>query len=97
LIAPLLMVPVQSRLEIPARRLRPIDRMAQIGAPVLIVNGTQDGYTSIDDARALLAASSEPKELWAVEGAGHVDLHAFAKAQYEKRVGDFLARYMGAH
>ena len=95
LIAPLLMVQVLSRLEIPANRLRPIDRMAQIGAPVLIVNGTQDSYTSIDDARALLAASSEPKELWAVEGAGHVDLHAFAKAQYEKRVGDFLARCMG--
>jgi uncharacterized protein len=97
LFAPLLMLQMQSRLEIPANRLRPIDRMAQMGAPVLIVNGTQDSYTSIDDARALFAAASDPKQLWAVEGAGHVNLYAFAKAQYEQRVGDFLGRYMGAH
>ena len=96
-LAPLLMVQVQARLKIPANRLRPIDRMRQIGAPVLIVNGTQDSYTSIEDARALFAAASNPKELWAVEGAGHVDLHAFAKAQYEQRVGDFLGRYMRPH
>jgi pimeloyl-ACP methyl ester carboxylesterase len=96
-LAPLLMVQVQARLEIPANRLRPIDRMGQIGAPVLIVNGTRDRYTSIEDARALFAASSNPKELLAVEGAGHVNLHAFAKAQYEQRVGDFLGRYMRPH
>jgi len=92
--APLLMTQMQSRLKIPAARLRAIDQMAKIDAPVLIVNGTQDSYTSIDDARALLSAASDPKDLWAVEGAGHVDLYAFAKAQYEQRVGDFLARYL---
>jgi pimeloyl-ACP methyl ester carboxylesterase len=92
--APLLMAQMQARLEIPANRLRPIDRMAQIGAPVLIVNGTQDSYTPIEDARALFAAASDPKELWAVQGAGHVNLYAFAKAQYEQRVGDFLGRYL---
>jgi pimeloyl-ACP methyl ester carboxylesterase len=94
--APLLMMQMQSRLEIPANRLRPIDRMAQIGAPVLIVNGTQDSYTSIDDARAMFAAASDPKELWAVEGAGHVNLYAFAQSQYEQRVADFLARHLSA-
>jgi len=94
LFAPLLMVEMQSRLELPADRLRPIDRMAKIGAPVLIVDGTRDNYTPIEDARALFSAASEPKELWAVEGAGHVNLYAFAKAEYEKRVGDFLGRYL---
>ena len=94
--APLLMLQMQSRLKIPANRLRPIDRMAHIAAPVLIVNGTEDNYTSIEDARAMLAAASDPKELWAVEGAGHVNLYAFAKAQYEQRVGDFLSRYLSA-
>jgi fermentation-respiration switch protein FrsA (DUF1100 family) len=92
--APLLMVEVQSRLEIPANRLRPIERISRLGAPVLIVNGTQDKHTSIEEARALFAAASEPKELWAVEGAAHVNLYAFAKTEYEHRVGDFLARYL---
>ncbi len=92
--APLLMVQMQSRLQIPENRLRPIDRMAKIGTPVLIVNGTQDEYTAIEDARRLFAAASDPKELWAVQGAGHVDLHAFSKAEYERRVGQFLDRYV---
>jgi fermentation-respiration switch protein FrsA (DUF1100 family) len=37
-----------------------------------------------------------PKELWIVEGAQHVDLHAFGPAAYEARVGAFLDRYVGA-
>jgi pimeloyl-ACP methyl ester carboxylesterase len=94
LVAFLVMVEMQSRMEIPANRLRPIDRLAKIGAPVLIVNGTEDNHSTIEEARAEWAAASPPKELWAVEGAGHVDLHQFAKAQYERRIGDFIARYL---
>jgi fermentation-respiration switch protein FrsA (DUF1100 family) len=90
----LVMVEMQSRMEIPASRLSAIDRMAKIGAPVLIANGTADSHTTIDEARTELAAAAPPKDLWAVEGAGHVDLHRFAKAEYERRVGDFLARYL---
>jgi uncharacterized protein len=96
LLGPLLFVEVQSRLEIPQKRLRPIERMSKLGAPVLIINGTEDKHVTMDDSRALFAAASEPKQLWAVQGAGHVDLHAFAKAEYERRVGDFLAQYLPA-
>ena len=74
-----------------------ITMLTIFGAPVLIVNGTEDSYTSIEDARALFTAASDPKELWAVQGAGHVSLYAFAKAQYEQHVGDFLDRYLHAH
>jgi esterase/lipase len=94
LFSSLVMLEMLSRMEIPANRLRPIDRMAKIGAPVLIVNGTEDNHVTIEEARAEFAAAVPPKELWAVEGAGHVDLHAFAKTEYERRVGDFLARYL---
>jgi uncharacterized protein len=94
LLAPLLFVEVQSRLAIPEKRLRPIERMAKIGAPVLIINGTDDKHVPIGDARALFAAAPDPKQLWAVPGAGHVNLYTFAKAEYERRVGDFLAQYL---
>jgi uncharacterized protein len=94
LLAPLLFVEVQSQLEIPENRLRPIDRMSKIGAPVLIINGTEDKHVPIEDARALFAAAPDPKQLWAVPGAGHVNLHTFAKAEYEQRVSDFLAQYL---
>ena len=94
LLAPLLMVQMQARLKIPEDRLRPIDRMGKLDMPVLIVNGTEDNYTTIEDARALFSAAHDPKQLWAVEGAGHVDLYALAKAQYEQHVGEFLDRYL---
>jgi alpha-beta hydrolase superfamily lysophospholipase len=90
----LVMVEMQSQNEIPPNRLSVIDRMSRIGAPVLIINGTDDHHTTIDEARAELAAATPPKELWAIEGAGHVNLHAFAKDEYERRVGDFIARYL---
>jgi len=90
----LVMVEMQSQNEIPTNRLSAVDRMSRIGAPVLIINGTEDHHTTIDEARAELAAATPPKELWAVEGAGHVNLHEFAEDEYERRVGDFIARYL---
>lgn len=77
--------------------LRPIDRIGRAAAPLLVASGTEDRYTTIGEARALFAAapvSCAPKEFWAVPGAGHVDLHDFAPAEYERRVGAFLARYL---
>lgn len=94
LFAPLLTVQLHSRLGLDTDRLRPIDRMARIGAPVFILNGTLDKQTPIQDAQALFAAASAPKQLWAVEGAAHVDLHASAKADYERRVAQFLGKYL---
>jgi uncharacterized protein len=90
----LVMLEMQSQHEIPASRLSAIDRLPKVSAPLLIVNGTNDSHVTIDEARAELAAAAAPKELWAVAGAGHVDLHAFSAADYEKRVGDFIARYL---
>jgi esterase/lipase len=94
LFTPLIMTELQSRLEIPPDRLRPIDRMGKIGAPLLIIDGADDNYTPVEDAHALFDAASEPKELWSVDGAGHVNLHVFAKAEYEKRVSEFFERYL---
>lgn len=71
--------------------LRPIDRIAEQRAPILMLAGTADRYTTITEARALFARATAPKTFWAVDGAEHEDLHAFARAEYERRVGDFLS------
>ncbi|BDG02209.1 alpha/beta hydrolase [Anaeromyxobacter oryzae] len=75
-------------------QLRPIDRIAQETAPVFVLAGTADRYTTLDESRALFDAAPEPKAFWAVEGAAHVDLHAFTPAEYEARVGAFLADHL---
>ena len=36
----------------------------------------------------------EPKESWAIEGAGHIDLHAYSRAEYEERVLLFLSKHL---
>jgi len=94
LFAPLLTMQLHARFGIDADRLRPIDRMGALGAPVLIMNGTGDRHTPIEEARAIFAAASGPKELWAVEGAAHVNLHTFSGVDYERRVAAFLEKYL---
>lgn len=93
-LAPLLMVEMQSHLGVPTNRLQPIDWMGKIDTPVLIVDGTKDTSTPIRDARAMLAAAPAPKDLWAVEGAGHVNLYESYKVEYERRIGDFFAAHL---
>lgn len=72
------------------QELRPIDRIALVTAPLLMMSGTDDRYTPLSEARALFARARCPKMFWAVQGAGHQDLHAFAPAAYERRVAAFL-------
>ena len=93
-VTPLVLQGVSGEIGIGEDALRPIDRVGQAGAPVFLLAGTRDRYTPLAEARELFARASEPREFWPVEGAGHEDLHAFAGADYERRVGAFLERYL---
>lgn len=74
--------------------LRPIDRMAQVRAPLLMLIGEIDTYTTVDETRAMFARAPEPKSLWIVDGAGHVDLHDYAPEAYRTRLLDFLSGHL---
>lgn len=74
--------------------LQPIARIGEIHAPLLVIAGAVDRYTPLAEAESLFAHARAPKSFWAVEGAAHEDLHACGPAQYEMRVGTFLARYL---
>jgi fermentation-respiration switch protein FrsA (DUF1100 family) len=74
--------------------LRPIDRIADVAAPVFVLSGTTDRNTTIDEAEALFARARPPKQMWAVSGAAHVDLQRFAGAEYDRRVLAFLGTYL---
>ncbi len=77
-----------------AEDLRPIDRIHEQTAPVFVLAGTDDHYTTVQESRDLFAHAREPKAFWKVDGAAHVDLHAFSRAEYERRVGAFLAHHL---
>ena len=74
--------------------LRPIARIGSVRAPIFVLSGTEDRYTTITEAESLYAHASAPKSFWAVDGAGHEDLHAFAPDEYRRRVGSFLSRLL---
>jgi fermentation-respiration switch protein FrsA (DUF1100 family) len=73
-----------------AADLRPIDRIAQVRAPVLVAGGMLDDRTSIAETRRMFARANEPKRLWVVVRAGHVDLEGFAPAEYRSHVLAFM-------
>jgi pimeloyl-ACP methyl ester carboxylesterase len=70
--------------------LQPIDRIAKLGAPLLLITGSADRYTPVAEAESLFARAGQPKTFWSIDGAGHEDLHAYVRAEYERRVGTFL-------
>ena len=93
-LAPLLVGQLEHRLGVDAADLRPVERIGSLDAPVLIIAGTADRRTTPAESEALLRAAPEPKALWLVPGAAHVDLHRYAGAAYETAVADFLHRHL---
>jgi alpha-beta hydrolase superfamily lysophospholipase len=82
------------RLGIRPEQLRPIGRMRELKAPVLVAAGSDDRHTTLPETRRLFAAAARPDDLWIVQDAAHVDLHSFAPAEYERRIGAFMARHL---
>jgi uncharacterized protein len=72
-----------------------IDAVARVApVPLLIVNGENDPVVFPSHARRLYDAAREPRELWIVPGAGHVD--AFTRAGNREILLAFLARAAAA-
>ena len=66
--------------------------MPALGAPALVASSAEDKHTTWSETERLFQAATGPKELWRVEGAAHVDLHAFNPAA--RRVFPFLAKHL---
>jgi fermentation-respiration switch protein FrsA (DUF1100 family) len=94
LLTPALVCQLPLRAGVSARQLRPIDAIGRLASPVLVASGSIDHDTTLAETRRVFEAANSPKELWVVEGADHVDLHNYAPALYEARIGAFLSKYM---
>ena len=93
-LAPLLVWQLEPRLGIHSDELEPIAAIAHLDAPVLIVAGTEDRHTRLDESKALYMRAKSPKQLWLINGARHEDFHRHSPADYERRVLDFFARHL---
>jgi fermentation-respiration switch protein FrsA (DUF1100 family) len=79
-----------------ARLVSPIQRVAQLAPRGLLIISPRDDEL-IDHAQrvALYEAAREPKELYVVEGAQHVNARWVGGADYVQRVLAFLDRFLG--
>lgn len=87
---PLLTCQLKSRLGISPEDLQPIEHARNISVPKFFIAGSTDPLTTARESEDLFNAAAAPKEFWLVPGAGHVDMHGFAGAEYERRVLVFL-------
>ncbi len=92
--APLLLWQLPLRLGVAPEHLQPLDYVAALGAPLLLISGSADEHTAAAETRRLFAAAREPKALWLVDSAAHVNLHAHDPGAYEARVLAFLAAHL---
>jgi len=55
------------------------------------MSGDQDRFTLPLETKELYDQAKEPKSMWLVPGAAHVDLYGFAKQNYEQHLLSFIA------
>lgn len=88
--AELLLFQLNLRLGITRDNLKPIEHISQLNCPIFVMGGKLDVHTTEFETRTLFKQASGVKQLWIVEGAGHVDLEKFAGSEYQRRVVDFF-------
>jgi alpha-beta hydrolase superfamily lysophospholipase len=93
-LAPLLLWQLPMRLKIGADDLRPIDQLQRWRLPLLIAAGAADLHTTAGETQRMFAQASEPKQLWMIKDAQHVDLCDYAGDEYRSRLLEFLAHHL---
>ncbi len=94
LLTPLLTVQCRWRLGFDAATIRPIDALAKLRAPVLIIGGELDLRTPPAETQRMYDAAKEPKGLWMVPGARHEDICALVPDAYAEQVLAFFTEHL---
>ena len=75
------------------RKVNPLDRIADVTCPILLIQGEKDDLIPAEDAHRLLKASGNPSdELWLVPDAGHTETYCLDPAGYIDRVISFFQK-----
>src|SRR5216683_1519966 len=91
-IAPIAMGWAKMIMHVDANQLRPIDVIGRIAPrPIMLTHGTLDEIVPVRHAYTLFKAAEEPKELWVVPGAHHVEARDIDPDGYFHRIEHFLS------
>ncbi|MES2308808.1 MAG: alpha/beta hydrolase [Verrucomicrobiota bacterium] len=72
----------------------PEGRLSEVHCPIMIVSGSKDNHTTLAETMRLYEKASDPKTIWIVEGASHVDLYSFNPEVYESKIASFFEKYL---
>jgi fermentation-respiration switch protein FrsA (DUF1100 family) len=74
---------------------RPLDDIERISPrPVFLIQGMSDGMVPLDSAQRLFDAAGEPRQLWVENDVPHLNMYAYYKTRYIKRVIKFFDEYL---
>jgi dipeptidyl aminopeptidase/acylaminoacyl peptidase len=74
---------------------RPIDDITRISPrPVFLIQGMGDGMVPLDSAQRLYDAAGEPRQIWTENDVPHLNMYAFYKTGYTKRVIKFFDEFL---
>jgi fermentation-respiration switch protein FrsA (DUF1100 family) len=74
---------------------RPVDEIGLINPrPVFLIQGMGDTMIPLDSAERLYAAAGEPRELWTEADVPHLNMYAYYRTRYTKRVIKFFDTYL---
>jgi len=71
-------------------RYESLARIGEVAMPLLVVHGDRDELIPYEEGQALFDAAPEPKQLYAVAGAGHNDVSMVAGAAYGRTLRAWL-------
>jgi pimeloyl-ACP methyl ester carboxylesterase len=86
----------ERRLRVRMHDLAPFRRISKFSPiPVLFIAGCEDTFAPPTDAERCRASYSGPHDFWVVPDAGHSDMWEKGGPEYQRRVQEFLAKWMG--
>ena len=64
--------------------------------PIFFIHGTADRVIPVKMTKILYEKAKEPKSVWYIEGAGHIEGRRQLGEVFEKRVADFLTQALAS-
>ena len=73
------------------RQVSPLESLPRLDSrPLLFIHGAQDPRMPVEGTERLFKRAGKPKEIWIVEGAGHLEGAGVNPRGYRARLADFF-------
>lgn len=72
------------------QRFESISKITKLKMPLLLIHGINDQAVPAAMSQALFNQANEPKQLWLVPGADHVDVAVVAGLEYQQKIQEFV-------